>query len=243
MMKNSIYTTTAGMLTTAERLNVIANNLANFSTTGYKRDVPFEQTLKFFAEGPYPGKDQPILGGNVINLQQGIIRATGRDLDTAVDGPGFFSVLGPNNEILYTRNGAFNLNSQRELVTAEGYQVLDKFDKEITFFGEKYQINPNGDVFIDGNYFTTLKIINSPDKKDLQKVGNNFFKLKDNTQTPGILENPSIQVGSLELSNVNLLQELAVVTDTERTFQLQNNTADLILKLLRRVVTDVPRPI
>ncbi len=61
-MKNSIYTTTAGMLTSVERLNTAANNLANFSTTGYKGDITFEQTLKFFAEGPYPGKDQPILG-------------------------------------------------------------------------------------------------------------------------------------------------------------------------------------
>jgi flagellar basal body rod protein FlgG len=242
-MKNSIYTTAAGMLTTAERLNTIANNLANFSTNGYKGDIPFEQTLKFFAEGPYPGKDQPILGGNVLNLQQGIIRSTGRDLDLAIDGPGFFAVQGPNNEIIYTRNGAFNLNSQRELVTAEGYQVLDKFDKEITLFGEKFQFTPNGDVIIDGNFFTTLKIIDSPDRKDLEKVGGNFFKFKDNTKAPTELEDPSIHVGSLERSNVNLLKGLAVIADTQRTFQLQNNTADLILKLLRRVITDVPRPI
>jgi flagellar basal body rod protein FlgG len=88
-----------------------------------------------------------------------------------------------------------------------------------------------------------LKIIDSPDRKDLEKVGNNFFKLKDNTQTPDELENPSIHVGSLERSNVNLLKGLAVIADTQRTFQLQNNTADLILKILRRVVTDIPRPI
>jgi flagellar basal body rod protein FlgG len=242
-MKNSIYTTAAGMLTTAERLNVIANNLANFSTNGYKGDIPFEQTLKFFAEGPYPGKEQPILGGNVLNLQQGIIRSTGRDLDMAIEGPGFFTIKGPNNEILYTRNGAFNLNSKRELVTAEGYQVLDKSDKEITLFGQEFQFTPNGDVIIDGNYYATLKIIDSPDRKDLEKVGNNFFKLKDNTRTPDELENPSIHVGSLERSNVNLLKGLAVIADTQRTFQLQNNTADLILKILRRVVTDIPRPI
>jgi len=242
-MKNSIYTTAAGMLTTAEHLNTISNNLANFSTTGYKGDIPFEQTIKFLMEGPYPGKDQPVIGDNVLNMQQGVIRDTGRDLDVAIAGSGMFVVQGPGNQKLYTRNGSFNLNSNRELVSAEGYYVLDKFDKKITLFGEKYQITPKGDIIIDDNYYTSLKIVNTPDRYDLEKVGNIYFKVKEEAQTPTTIENLSLHVGALEQSNVDILQGIAMVTRTQRTFELQKTAADVILRTIRRMITEIPRPI
>jgi flagellar basal body rod protein FlgG len=242
-MKNSIYTTAAGMMTTAEHLNTVSNNLANVSTVGFKGDIPFEQAIKFLAEGPYPGKDQPVLGGNVINLQQGVIRNTGRNLDLAVEGSGMFTVQGPDNQLLYTRNGSFNLNSDRELVSAEGYNVLDKFDKKITFFGRDFEISPSGDISIDGSYYTTLKIIESPERKDLEKVGNIYFKMKDDAPAPTVAEAPSLQVASLEQSNVNALEGIALVGQAQRTFELQRTAADVILRTLRRMITEVPRPI
>ena len=242
-MKNSIYTTAAGMLTTSERLNTVSNNLANVSTAGFKGDIPFEQAIKFLEEGPYPGKDQPVLGDNVIDMQQGIIRNTGRDLDLAIEGSGMFTVQGPDNQVFYTRNGAFNLNSNRELVSTEGYNVLDKFDRKITFFGQKFEITPNGDIIIDGNYYTTLKIIESPDRKEMEKVGNIYFKMKEDAPAPTVAATPSLQVASLEQSNVNALEGIALVGQAQRTFELQRTAADVILRTLRRMITEVPRPI
>jgi flagellar basal-body rod protein FlgF len=242
-MKNSIYSTTAGMLTSAERLNVTANNLANFNTAGFKSDISFEQTIKFLEEGPYPGKDQPVLGGTSLNMQQGVIQTTGRNLDLAIQGPGFFTIQGPNNRELYTRNGAFTLNSQKELVNSEGSYVLDKFNKKITVFGEKIQITPNGDVLIDENYFTTLKIVNIPQKNDMEKVGNLFFKMKDPKNTPAIATTPDIVSGALERSNVNLLEGIAETSMAQRTFDLQRTAADLMFRNLRRSIQDLPRPV
>lgn len=242
-MKNSIYTTTAGMLTSIERLNTASNNLANVSTDGFKSDIPFEQTIRFLAEGPFPGKEQPVLGGTAIKMDHGMIVTTGRDLDLAIEGPGFFTIEGPGNQPLYTRNGSFNLNSNRELVTSEGYYVLDKFDKKITIFGQKMQITPGGDVMIDDNYFTTLKIVDLPDRDKIEKIGNTFFKTKENVDTPQPMETPAVQVGALEKSNVNLFDGLSELTRAQRSFDFQRTAADLMLKLLRRIITDVPRPI
>jgi len=242
-MKNSIYSTAAGMLTTSEMLNVAANNLANVNTNGYKADIAFEQTLKFLAEGPYPGKDQPILGGTTVNTSYGIIKQTGRNLDVAFEGPGFLAVQGLNNQEMYTRNGSLNLNTQKELVTGDGYYVLDKFNRKITIFGEKLELTPAGDVFVDGNYFTSMKIVDIPNRDNLEKVGSNFFTVKDKTKAPTLMENPQIQVGALERSNVDLLAGLGTVTHVERTFELQKTAADIILRLLRRSISDIPRPV
>ena len=242
-MKNSIYSTAAGMLTTAERLNTISNNLANFSTNGYKSDIPFEQTIRFLSEGPYPGKDQPVVGGTKLDMQNGLITHTGRNLDLAFEGPGFLAVQGPNNQEHLTRNGALNLNSNRELVTSEGYNILDRFGNKITVFGEKIQITPQGDIFIDDNYFTSIKIVDVPNRDDLVKVGNDFLKLKDSTQQAQVMENPQLLVGALEKSNVNVLEGITDLIRIQRAFELQRTTSDVMLKSIRKVITDIPRPV
>jgi flagellar basal body rod protein FlgG len=242
-MKNSIYTTAAGMLTSAERLNVISNNLANFSTHGYKADVPFEQTIKFLEEGPFPGKDQPVLAGTKLDMSQGLITHTGNQLDLAFEGPGFFTTQGPDNQNLYTRNGAFKLNSDREIVTSDGFPLLDKFDRKITVFGNKFQITPQGDVFIDDNYNTSLKIVDISNSEDIEKVGATFYKFKDPNTKPADLANPNVIVGALEKSNVDVLKGIGSLSRTQRAFDAQRTVADVVLKMVRKAITDLPRPV
>jgi len=242
-MRNSIYSTTAGMLTSAERLNVVANNLANVNSTGFKSDQSFEQTIKFLMEGPYPGKDQPILGGAMVNMNQGVLYTTGNNLDLALQGSGFFTVQGPNNQELYTRNGSFMLNSEKELVNNEGFPVLDKFNKKIKVFGEKVQITSNGEVFVDDNYSTSLKVVDIPDRKDLEKVGNLYFTPKDNQATPAIMETPNVVTGALERSNVNLIEGIAETSLAQRTFELQRNALDMVFRDVRKMITEIPRPV
>ncbi len=242
-MKNCIYTTAAGMMTSAERLNVASNNVANANTNGYKSDIAFEQAIKFLQEGPYPGKDQPVLAGTAIDMEQGVIDTTGRTLDMAFEGPGFFAVQGPDNQPLYTRNGSFALNSQKELVTHEGFNVMDKFNRKIAIFGNNLEVTPKGEIFVDGNYYTSLKIVDLKNRDELEKVGGTFFKLKDSTQQPTQMENPQMISGALEKSNFNLLKGLAELSAADRTFEFQRTAADLMLRTLRRVITEIPRPI
>lgn len=242
-MKNGVYAATAGMMTTAEKLNILSNNIANSDTNGFKEDMSFEQTIRFLAEGPAPGKDQPIIGGTLLNLQNGVIKHTERKLDMAFEGPGFFAVQGPGNQEIYTRNGAFNLNSKRELVTSEGYSILDKFNNKITIFGEKFSFTPKGDIFVDDTYYTTLKVVNLTDPLQLEKVGDNFIKMKDANQQPQLLENPRMLNGAVEKSNVNIMKGIAEMIQIERSFELQKNAGDLMLKSIRKVITDVPKPV
>ncbi|MCP4219486.1 MAG: flagellar hook-basal body protein [bacterium] len=241
-MKNGIYSVTSGMLTSMERLNSTSNNLANFSTNGYKSDVPFEQTIRFLAEGPFPGKDQPVLGGHNINMQTGVISITDRKLDMAFQGDGFFTLQGPNNKELYTRNGAFTLNSQRELMSQDGMPVLDRAGNKITVYGDKFEFTPKGDVFIDNTYFTSLKIVKL-DKTNVEKIGQNFFKLKDESKPVEIMTNPDLALGALEKSNVNMLDGITNLIKVQRAFDLQKTAADTLMKALRKSITDVAKPV
>lgn len=241
-MKCGLYSNTGGMLTSTERLNITANNLANFSTAGYKSDTSFEQTIKFLEEGPYPGKDQPVVGGTAINMAHGIPQTTGRPLDLAFQGEGFFTIQTANGQQLFTRNGAFTLNTNKELVNSDGNYVLDKFNKKISIVGEKVQITPQGEITIDGNYYTTMKIVDLPNRNDIEKVGNTFFKMKDPKKTPNLLEQPDIVSGALERSNVDLMAGITETMAAQRTFDAQRTVADLIFRNIRKTITDIPRP-
>jgi flagellar basal body rod protein FlgG len=242
-MKSGIYSATAGMLTQLEKLNVTANNIANIGTTGYKADIPFEQVIRFLNEGPYPGKDQPVLGGTEINTSNGNLKITKRSLDLAFEGSGFFVVQG-NGEKLYTRNGSFNINSKKELVTADGLNVLDKFDKKIKLFGKSHYFTPKGDLMVDGNYLTTLKVVDIKDRQSVKKVGNQFYKLNSGVKKPVQMKNPALAVGALERSNVELMTEMTNLITTQRAFEFQKRTLDTLLgQILRRTISELPRPI
>ncbi len=243
-MKNGIYSAAGGMLTAAERLNVIANNMANVNTAGFKGDIPFEQVIRFYDKTPFPGKDQPVLGGTSVDTSSGSIRNTGRNLDLAIQGEGFFAIQQQDGSELYTRNGEFSLNSKRELVTSDGRPVLDKFDKKIQLFGDKFYFTPKGDVIVDGNYFATLKIVKPTDYKGLEKVGDHFFKFTGQNNKAELLNNPAVVPQSLESANVQIIKELGNMITAQRSFEFQQKTLSLVINdLMKKTISDLPKPV
>lgn len=243
-MKNGIYSAAGGMLTAAERLNVITNNMANVNTTGFKGDIPFEQVIRFYDKGPFPGKDQPVLGGTAVDNSSGSIKTTGRNLDLAIQGEGFFAIQQQDGSELYTRNGEFALNSKRELVTSDGRHVLDKFDKKIQLFGEKFYFTPKGDLIVDDNYFTTLKIVKPTDEKGLEKVGNHFFKFAGENNKAQLLEHPAVVPEALEGANVEIIKELGNMITAQRSFEFQQKTLSLVINdLMKKAISDLPKPV
>jgi flagellar basal-body rod protein FlgG len=242
-MNGGIYSAAAGMLTSAERLNVISNNLANVNTTGFKSDVPFEQVIRFLREGPYPGKDQPILGGTVLDHKPGPIRQTGRKLDLAIAEKGFFEVKS-NNQKFYTRNGALYLNSKKELVTGEGLPVMDKFDKEIKMIGKDFYFSKNGDLFIDGAFFTSIKIVDLYGRNDLKKRGNYLFELGNAAQSPKVIDKPDLVLSSLEGSNSEIVKELGEMITVERAYEFQQKALETILfESIKKTINNLAKPI
>ncbi len=243
-MKSGMYSAAAGMMTSLERLNIISNNLANINSSGFKADSPFEQTIRFYQEDPHPAKDQPIIGGSLADLSNGPIRNTGRNLDLAFAGPGFFVVSGPDKQNLLTRNGSFQVSSDRHLVTSEGFEILDQFNKPIRLTGERFYFTPKGDLMVDDVYLTTLKIAEITDPKQLSKVGNTFFRLQENVEMPKQQLDPSLVVGAVEGANTELIKELAQMITAQRAFEFQQRSLETILtQSLQKTINDLPRPV
>ena len=176
----------SGMRTSTESLDMLANNLANVSTAGYKSDREF---FDLFSPGGAndPGvtgeSSMPNIQKNWIDFSQGTLHQTDSELDFAVSGAGFFTVQGPSKP-LYTRNGAFRLNANGEIVTAQGYQVLGTDGNPIRVDSARpIVVTKEGDVSQNGQNIGRLGVV-TPAKMDaLRKEGAGYFALNDSTVT------------------------------------------------------------
>jgi len=240
-MKSGVYTAAAGMISNLERLNAQSNNIANVNTIGFKGDIPFETVIRSLRGLGNPGDEQPLLAGTVLKPNQGTITQSDRKLDLAIEGHGFFVFQAENGEKLLSRNGSLIINANDEITSSTGQPVLDIFDKPVRVFGNNLAISSSGDVSIEDNYLTRLKVVAAP-WENLEKVGNQFFRI---TRGAGaVIENPTLAVGALERANVEIIDEMAQMIYTQRSFEVQQRAIETILmQILRSTVNDLPRAI
>ncbi len=202
-----------------DRLDVLANNVANANTNGFKSDLSVYL------------KDNSVVNGKVVptpmmttasDMQAGPLNATGRPLDVAIDGNGFFEVdtpLGPR----FTRAGSFTLNAEGQIVTPEGYAVqgdggainMDPNDTEILIAGNGEITALNNDLRVSRG---TIGIVNFADQSQLRKVGNTYFASPQGPETadPTTFK---ISQGTVENSNVNSVYQLTELIDVSRDVQ------------------------
>lgn len=242
-----IFVSSSGAIAQSLKLDTIANNLANVSTPGFKRD---QQTFKEYltanekpsdvmqvpripasVESFYDmqGGDKSYVdqAGTYTDFSQGTLRASGNPLDIAIDGKGFFEVDTPQG-LRMTRNGEFKIDSGGKLVTKDGYPVLraapagtEPSERVIQITGQgALQIAENGDLFEGGNPLGKLSLIDVVNKDSLHKVGHGLYTFKQNMR-PEVtdLQNPSLKQGFVELSNVNVVQEMTDMITTTRLFE------------------------
>ncbi|MFQ5596608.1 MAG: flagellar basal-body rod protein FlgF [Nitrospiria bacterium] len=237
----SVYPVLSGALAQEKRMEVIANNLANAATSGFKKDVPvFEgvmasvDPLRVSAEGPIdPVAAFGILKQVVTDLSPGVIRTTSAALDVAIEGKGFFSVQTPEG-LRYTRNGHFTINS-------EGFLALGDFP----VLGSGGPITlPPGDIIIQADGRISVKgveagaepveidllpIYRFSSPGDLKKVGKNFFEAVNETAVPSL--DGQLRQGALEGSNVNPVEEMVAMIEVMRLYEASQKaiqTADEI---------------
>jgi flagellar basal-body rod protein FlgF/flagellar basal-body rod protein FlgG len=235
-MENALLIGLSRQAVLRRSLDVIANNIANVNTTGFKADNSvFEETTMPLA------RDN---GGNGINrrvsfvndratwhdMRQGGIELTGAPLDVAIDGNGFLAVQTPAGE-RYTRNGSLQLNAAGELVTATGFRVLgesgpivmQREDKDIT-------IARDGSISAGANARGKLRIVEFAQAARLEKDGANTFVAPAGV-TPTVSTTPRVIQGAVEKSNVQSVVEMTRMIDVTRTYttisQMLQNQSDL----------------
>ncbi len=235
-MQDSAYSALFGALSNEHRLDVIANNLANANTTGYKRDqLAFEDVFVEFAHDiirepvtnlradplfpPAINMSKTRLAGTRIDLSQGSMKNTGGPLDFAIAGDGFFRIRTAQGDFL-SRNGHFQVTADGNLVTEQGYAVLGGAGEIALPPGSKVVVNDAGEIFADGELVDAFNLVTVDEPRALEKLGSNLFRIADGAEAGEIpAENAVVNQGFLETANVNVVEEMVGMIETHRAFE------------------------
>ena len=222
-MDNSGYVGLTKQMGLRRELNTIANNIANMSTNGFRREgAVFAEHVAALQNGE-PSLSMSTLSRRYVDMSAGELTITKAPLDVAIDGDGFFLVETPAGERL-TRDGAFTLNSERELINSQNYRVLDESGGAITIpqGAENIIISEDGSVFADGQPAAKLGVVIA-DTATLVREGANMFEAQGGYETA---ENPQVRQGAVEGSNVNAIEEMARLIEVQRAYQSSKNFTD-----------------
>ena len=227
-MSNALIDAYSALDARMKVVDVIANNLANANTTGFKRDFAhiFQGETGFDT-------------GTQVDVSPGDLVSTGNELDAAINGPGFFVIQTPNG-IRYTRNGSFSINADGELVTKDGMPVLNTSGSTINLGHGKIAIQDGGLVTVDGNEGATLKIVNVSDPRKLGKEGMYRLTWTGSPDEVQDVPDPHLKSGSLERSNVNAIDEMIHLMSAYREFEgLQKSLKTLMTDMNGKLVQEL----
>jgi flagellar basal-body rod protein FlgG len=261
-MNPALWAAKTGLDAQQTRMSVTSNNLANVNTTGYKKSrAVFEDLLYQNVRQVGASTSQDTLsptglslgtGVRVVatekNYTQGSMQQTGNALDLAVSGRGFFQVLLPDGTLGYTRDGNFETNAQGELVTSSGYRVQPGIS--IPDGAQSVTVGKDGVVTVqlagqtNPTQVGTIQIFDFINPSGLQPRGENMLIESASSGpaqggTPGLNGLGMIEQGSLEASNVNVVEELVNMIETQRAYEMNSKAISTTDQMLEYVTTQL----
>jgi flagellar basal-body rod protein FlgF len=238
-MPGGAYSALSGMRTRLEELDRLAADLANVSTVGYKteRSAKTASERDEFALALESAVDVA-MSGRKIDFRPGIVANTGRDLDVAIDGSGFFVVQTPAGE-RYTRNGSFSRRADGTLTTSTGEPVIGE-SGEIRLPNGPVSISDSGTITSGTTVVGQLQVVQFASEADLiRESGATFRALTGATPEPGEVR---LVTGSIEQSNVNMVDRMAKLTELSRNFEQLNKSINVLMtELDGRAISELVR--
>ncbi|MDA8115103.1 MAG: flagellar basal-body rod protein FlgG [Acidithiobacillus ferriphilus] len=257
-MMRSLYVAATGLEGEQTKMDVIANNLANVNTTGFKQsravfqDLLYQNLRQPGAQSSqttqYPSGLQLGTGVRIVSTErlmtQGNLTQTGNSLDVGINGQGFFQIMQPNGTIAYSRDGTFQMNNQGQLVTSNGYLLQPPVT--IPPNSQSITIGSDGTVSVvlpgqaQPQQVGTIQLANFINPTGLQSIGDNLYLQTGSsgapqTGQPTLNGLGSVQQGYLESSNVNVVSELVNMISTQRAYEINSkavSTSDSMLQYL-----------
>lgn len=236
-MDAAAYTTLTRQSGLMRQMQVVANNIANLSTTGFRREgVVFEEYVARLPDGPSLSMANG--DGRVIDLTQAGVSATGGTFDFAIQGEGFFKVETPAGERL-TRAGSFTPSPDGELMTADGYRLLDQGGAPVFVppDARNVALAEDGSLSADGAPVARIGLWQPSDPMTLQHQAGTLFSA-DATEP---VEGANLLQGYLEDSNVQPVQEVANMIEVQRAYELGQSFLDQEDKRMRGVIDTLGR--
>lgn len=255
-MNSALWVAKTGLDAQQTRISVISNNLANVNTAGFKQSRGVFQDLIYQNVRQVGGQSTQVTqlpsglmlgtGTRLVSTEklftQGNISQTGNPLDLAIQGRGFFQVQMPNGNTAYTRDGSFQLNSQGQMVTASGYPLQPAITIPNGATGITVGQDGTVSVMTQGSTSPTqvgsIQLADFINPAGLQPMGQNLYLMSGSsgapqTSTPETNGLGSLNQGSIETSNVNVVEELVNMIEAQRAYEMNSkaiNTVDQMLQ-------------
>lgn len=256
-MVRGIETAAAGMMGILDMNDVIANNLANVNSAGFKNSILAFKNIKDLAVNQInqstqnPSDSSQPLGklstgsavdSTILDLRQGGIKTTGNPLDLAINGKGFFEVKTPNGPA-YTRNGSFISNQNGTVTTQEGYQLMGEKGPIVINKNDSLknlQIGIDGTVTVNQKSIDKIKVVNFNKPEYMESLSGSLYKPAQN-DTPKEEKNFQLTQGALESSNVNVIECMVNSIKGSRTYEAMAKTIETSSKTENKAATELGR--
>ncbi len=223
-MISGIFKLLDGAFAQQLRVENISNNLANMGTNGFKKSVmSFDKALS-------------MQNATRVDLDQGPVVNTGNQLDVALDGKGFFKVMTPKG-IRYTRDGAFSLNNNGEMVSRSGDSIMGD-NGPVKINGEEITIDRNGQIVVDGSPVSKLSLVEFNNPQYLKKEGRSYYTYDgdESDVVPGT--NTNVQQKYIEKSNVDTTEEMVKMIEAFRTFESIQKAIQNMNEVTSKMIND-----
>ena len=259
-MIKGINTAASGMISTIDLNNIIANNLANINTPGFKQLIPTFKSVhdacinEKINENSNPNNAATIgkisigsaIDATQLDFSQGALKKTGGSMDVALNSNGFFVIQAQSREECYTRNGSFTLNEDGNLITRAGDIVIGEGGRAINIDPGTNNLNAvtimaDGRITLNDEEVNRIKVVDFKDLSKLKMKGNTLFENIDKDNKPVELENYTVTQGYLETSNANVIKSMINSITGERTYEALSQVIRNTNSTLKKAVNDVGR--
>jgi flagellar basal-body rod protein FlgG len=244
-----------------DKLDVIANNLANIETNGYKRSgIAFHQHMVAEqAKHRNQITTDPLPQGQIktyIETSQGVVKHTGNPLNFALEGEGYFAIQTPEG-FAWTRDGAFTMNEEGYLTTMEGYHVLGEYNGPIRLNGKSFSVSDKGDIVVD-NQVQNRFLVQYFDINEVYRGAKNIYYpvnynemvfIEPDVHNAGLawdqqhlrIDKAKISQGFLEGSNVSIVKEMVTMIAVNRQYAAQEKAIRAHDEALNKAVNNIAR--
>jgi flagellar basal-body rod protein FlgF len=235
-MINGIFSTLGGRYACERKLDVLANNVANALTPGFKA------VRAAFTVVPVEDLNNPDgVQQTYVNITESYVHfsdapfvETGNPFDLAIQGSGLFVISTPQGN-MYTKNGQFTLSTEKKLVTMDGNHVLGE-GGEITIDGKDVKIEADGEIFVDGVRAEKIRVVDFENKGTLRNFGKSLFENTDPNNAEIAAPEATIKQGAYEASNVDVMKEMTDLISTMRAYEAYTKVDQMAGEVLEKLI-------
>lgn len=246
-MDSGYYAACTALVARTQALDTVANNIANASTVGFRAERNLFSSVLADAGSASTSTLNPvinsygILSGTMADTTQGTLETTGNDLDLAIEGKGYFAVQTANGT-MYTRDGAFQLSSKDQMVTASGDLVLGDKGPIVLPSGTKISISADGTISADGAVVGKVKVVEFPSGTELANTGNSLYSAPSTATPLAAPTDSTVRQGVLENSNVNAVSSMIQLVEAQRNAEMAQRALSMFNSEIDKTASqDLPK--